>query len=245
MSQELNKHTLTDLITATGFTRRQIRFYITQGLVPGANERGPNATYGDESLRRLQLISKLKTMEVGPAGRSLTLEEIGSVLDTLGEDGAENLVACGAQLTILDTDEGQATPLGSAADYMNSIRRSEIPLSLPKPEFLASDHCVREETGYALFDHVTSAKSQIGGGLRSKPDHVHLGPLTPLLRQLHRVLADLTSDSQIQESGRDESWRRIRTPDIEIQVRVPDSERRRARLEEVARALSRLLDGEA
>ena len=87
------EHTLDDLARATGFSKRQIRFYITKKLVPGAGDsRGPNATYGEETLRRLQLIGVLKDLKIEPTGRTMTLDEIGHSLDTLSADGIEALL---------------------------------------------------------------------------------------------------------------------------------------------------------
>ena len=59
-------HSLEDLADRTGFTPRQIRYYITRGLAPGAGTRGPNVRYGDETLRRLLLVARLKTLEIQP-----------------------------------------------------------------------------------------------------------------------------------------------------------------------------------
>jgi len=125
MPQAPRQLTLIDLQNATGFSSRQIRFYITEGLVSGAGERGPNATYSEDTLRRLQLIAQLKEMKVEPVGRSLTLAEIRNVLDTLGEDGAEAMLSSGAQLTIMDTDATQiVAPATSSADAV--VRSSAL-----------------------------------------------------------------------------------------------------------------------
>ena len=55
------QYTLDDLVGRTGFSKRQIRYYITEKLVPGAgNQRGPYAVYGEETLQRLEKITILK-----------------------------------------------------------------------------------------------------------------------------------------------------------------------------------------
>ncbi|MFO7655141.1 MAG: MerR family transcriptional regulator [Candidatus Krumholzibacteriia bacterium] len=279
MSTEPRQYTLADLVDATGFSRRQIRFYITRDLVPGAGDRGPNATYGEETLRRLQMIARLKQMKVEPAGRTLSLAEIRQVLDTLGERGAENLLSGGAQLTIVDTDDGRSLPLDAAADYLRSIGqlRSGGQGSRPGEHRLATEDRrptagrpagedalvrdavapyrrddreatvspLRQEGPNPLLLEEPGSRDAISLGasmqLRRAEPPSHLGPLSSLLRDLRRVLVDLLSDEQIRKGERGESWQRIRTPDIEIQVRMPDDERRRARLDEVARALTRLL----
>lgn len=75
-------HPLRDLVARTGFSPRQIRFYITERLVPGAgDDRGPNAAYPQETLDRLLLIARLKSIPMPPANRTMTLEEIRRTLD--------------------------------------------------------------------------------------------------------------------------------------------------------------------
>ena len=54
------RYTMADLEAETGISARNIRFYITQGLVPPARGRGVGATYGPSHLMRLRAISLLK-----------------------------------------------------------------------------------------------------------------------------------------------------------------------------------------
>jgi DNA-binding transcriptional MerR regulator len=73
---------LRDLVALTGFSGRQIRFYISERLVPGAgDDRGPNASYPQETLDRLKLIARYKAIPLPPADRTMTLEEIRRTLD--------------------------------------------------------------------------------------------------------------------------------------------------------------------
>lgn len=101
-----NEHTLDDLVRLTGFTKRQIRFYISKRLVPGAGDRrGPYTVYPPMTLERLQGIKLLKDIKIEPTGRAMTLDEIGHSLDTLSPDGLDSLLSGRAELTIMDTDE--------------------------------------------------------------------------------------------------------------------------------------------
>ena len=72
------RYTMQDLVEKTGFKPRTIRSYISKGLVPraGMDQRGPNASYGYETLWKLQKIAELKEKPVGPANRPPTLDEI-------------------------------------------------------------------------------------------------------------------------------------------------------------------------
>lgn len=51
---------LRDLCEAAGVTPRTVHYYIQQGLLPSAGERGPGARYGEEHLMRLLAIRRLQ-----------------------------------------------------------------------------------------------------------------------------------------------------------------------------------------
>jgi DNA-binding transcriptional MerR regulator len=55
-----HRYTINDLERETGISPRNIRYYITQGLLPPANGRGVGATYTADHLLRLKYINKLK-----------------------------------------------------------------------------------------------------------------------------------------------------------------------------------------
>ena len=55
-----HRYTIGDLERETGISPRNIRYYITQGLLPPANGRGVGATYTADHLLRLKYINKLK-----------------------------------------------------------------------------------------------------------------------------------------------------------------------------------------
>lgn len=98
------KHRMQDLVDRTGFSERQIRFYIAKGLAPGAERKGPDATYTQATLDRLLLIRHLKGIELHPTGRRLTLEEMRKTIAALGEEGAWQVRSGATQLKIVDTD---------------------------------------------------------------------------------------------------------------------------------------------
>ena len=56
--------TLEELAERVGVPTRTIRFYITEGLLPGPGSRGKAATYGEEHLVRLRLIRRLAERHV-------------------------------------------------------------------------------------------------------------------------------------------------------------------------------------
>ena len=219
MTSPTRTYTMEDLTSATGFTARQIRYYITRKLVPGAGERGPNVTYGQETLDRLELVKRLKSVAVQPTGRSLTLDEIRASIDSLGNEGAAQLVDGGTELAIIDTDTG------FIANTPPEIRGSRWMHEMVKK----SDAMMLK---YSVSRPIVNPS----------PD---LGELGTLLRNLESTLSDMLHDPQPQNarpSTDAEQWRRIRIPDIEIQVRVPDDASRRRRLERIRTILNQLLE---
>lgn len=258
-----SEHTLVDLVQATGFSKRQIRFYITKQLVPGAGgSRGPNATYGEETLRRLRLIGLLKELRVEPTGRTMTLDEIGHALDTLSEGGIEALLGGRAELAILDTDAPGRESLGSAAEYLRDLRpsyRRHEPDQAPRTpsswdSFIFNDDAAADRFGdeghlgktedYSaeIERRLTLAKLMHEGG--EHPDRAH-DDLSDLLGRLQVLLAELALDSRFTAQATDHpQWLRVTTPDVEFHVRKPDDHPARTRLAAMAVALARLLERE-
>ena len=228
-------YTLEDLERLTGFTRRQIRFYITKKMVPGAGEkRGPYAVYSDETLAKLLAIVQLKDRRVPPAGRQMTLEEIGHALDSVSTDIRE----CTDNYQI---DESQVDPVAnlsfharhdvsSASDYIEGIRAK-----------FTDDPDLRESAPRGVLRHSIQSEPTLSpASAVDDPEQ----ELHDLLSHLQSLLHKLGGHSRhIAPEGIDQ-WQRITTDDIEIHVRQPNDHRAKARLAAMARALARLLSGE-
>lgn len=212
-------YTMEDLVRATGYSARQIRYYITRKLVPGAGERGPNVTYGQETLDRLELVKKLKAMKVQPAGRSLTLDEIQKTMASLEANDASDHVSMGLPLQIIDTE--------MMPKSMDLVFRASS-LTPPISHMVCEDKSFMQELDFG-------------------PETRDLGELGTLLRSLNTTLTEMlddmdydTQNTHPHESA--EEWRRVRIPDIEIQVRMPGDPSQSLRLERINRILERLLD---
>jgi DNA-binding transcriptional MerR regulator len=78
-SAEPYRYTMADLERETGISKRNIRYYITEGLLPSAKGRGVGATYGKAHLLRLKMIARFKEDH-------LPLDEIRKRLENLRED---------------------------------------------------------------------------------------------------------------------------------------------------------------
>ena len=102
------RYSLAELARVTGVTPRTVRYYIAQGLLPGANEPGPGASYDADHLARLRLIRELQRQH-------LPLAEIRTRL--AGLRPAEVAV-------LLDEQASAATTqpeTGSALDYIRGV----------------------------------------------------------------------------------------------------------------------------
>ena len=73
------RYSLADLARIVGVTPRTVRYYIVQGLLPGANDPGPAAWYDDRHASRLRLIRELQRQH-------LPLAEIRARLAELSDD---------------------------------------------------------------------------------------------------------------------------------------------------------------
>lgn len=70
------EYTIEDLEKHSGLPVRTLHYYMQMGLLPGPYTRGPNATYAQEHLDRLDLILLLKEMH-------LPLKEIRNLFDSM------------------------------------------------------------------------------------------------------------------------------------------------------------------
>lgn len=114
------RFTLEELEELSGISRRMIRHYITQKLVKGSLERGPKAVYSEGTLKRLRLIAQLRESKVEPLGRPITTSEMRTLLQTVGEEGLEQ-IAAGVPIKLFDTIAAKPLPMGSASDYLDSV----------------------------------------------------------------------------------------------------------------------------
>jgi DNA-binding transcriptional MerR regulator len=221
------QYTLDELVTRTGFGKRQIRYYITEKLIPGAGDhRGPNAVYGEETLHRLETIAILKNQPVGPTGRTMTLAEIRHALDNQPEPNLP------AKMNSLVFQERQ--DLSMMSDEAPKTRASTYLANLK-----GINHCIDEpamDQPQAYFSHSIQECSA------SEIPPVDKPPLENLMQSLHSLLTELGSDTRFDtQVGEGKSWRRITSPDVEIQVRTPDTTEARLRLYRMAAQLGRLL----
>jgi len=230
------RHSIADLARLTGVTPRTVRYYIAQGLLPGANDAGQGAWYDERHLARLRLIRRLQAQH-------LPLAEIRTRLDELTDDDVGELLAA---------EPAQATPpQTSALEYVRGVlgtaRRDDPWFTIPQPptrplepsraplakgllpRFAGPVRLMRADGSRAGDDVV------IGAAQVSEPPAMFVLPVaTPPAATPAAPTPPATSTSRSQ-------WDRIGlTPDIELHVRRPLSRldnRRVERLITIARQL--------
>ena len=107
MAEITRELSIEELADAAGVPVRTVRFYISEGLLPGPSGRGRGAFYGEEHLLRLQLIRLL-------AARRVPLTEMREKL------AGVTLADVRALLAEEATAQRQATE-GSPRDYISGL----------------------------------------------------------------------------------------------------------------------------
>lgn len=128
------RFTLDELEELSGISRRMIRHYISQKLVEGSLERGPKAVYSEGTLKRLRLIAQLRETKVEPLGRAITTNEMRTLLQTVGEEGLEQ-IAAGVPIKLFDTTAAKPLPMSRASEYLDGLDASfEMPeMNMTRP----------------------------------------------------------------------------------------------------------------
>ncbi|HTK07519.1 MAG TPA: MerR family transcriptional regulator [Ktedonobacteraceae bacterium] len=119
--------TIEELAERVGVPVRTIRFYITEGLIPGPERRGKATAYGDEQLLRLRLVRRL-------SDRRVALAEIRAILTPLSLDEVRTLLEEEEQRV---AEQERAAQAPSPKEYVSSLlkgaahqlaeRRAEYP----------------------------------------------------------------------------------------------------------------------
>jgi DNA-binding transcriptional MerR regulator len=84
--RELKSYSIDELEELTGFDRRTVSYYISEGLLPKVGRRGPKTRYGQEFIDRLKFIQRVKDLQDAGKLPSATLSDIATILDSLSAD---------------------------------------------------------------------------------------------------------------------------------------------------------------
>jgi DNA-binding transcriptional MerR regulator len=204
MSSE-TRYSLADLARVTGVTPRTVRYYIVQGLLPGANDAGPGPSYDGRHLARLRLIRELQRQH-------LPLAEIRSRLGALSDAEVAELSA--AQSTV------EAEPAGSALDYIRGLLGPTSGKRRPGDDELISYPPPPKATSAPaslarLIRAQASEVDVVSDAMPTRPPAMVVGAVTDLGGTIAGEPAKSTAAMRSQ-------WDRIAlTDDIELHVRRP------------------------
>lgn len=83
---EPRTYTVYELEAESGFDKRTITYYISEGLLPKVGRRGPKTTYPQEFRDRLMFIRRCRDLQDSGKLRAVTLSEIADVMRDLSAD---------------------------------------------------------------------------------------------------------------------------------------------------------------
>jgi DNA-binding transcriptional MerR regulator len=229
-------YTMTDLVEKSRLTDRQIRRCIAEGLVEGAEGKGPGARYSETTLRRLQLIQRLQVQKVEPLGRQLTLKEIKTTLDSLNEQ-QESQILQGLTFSFIDTEARE-----------EKSTRSPIVESKLDHEYLDIHESASPNTHSNLAEEDFRSVNRSLTGYRPRRGttfgHGDLGELGMLLQMLRDKLKVLAGDESDPCPTAGDAWVRVRTrsPMMEIHFKTPETASEQARIRALYRAVETVIE---
>lgn len=227
------RQSIADLARLTSVTPRTVRYYIAQGLLPGANAAGQGAWYDERHLARLRLIRRLQAQH-------LPLAEIRTRLDELSNDEVTELLAAEPDQT--------TPPQTSALEYVRGVlgtsRRDEPAFAVPMPPTRLPARASAPRAKGLLPRLARPVRLMLADGSRASDD-VIIGAAQasepPAAFVLPVTGPPPTAPPPPATSAGRSQWDRIGlTPDIELHVRRPLSRldnRRVERLITIARQL--------
>lgn len=83
-------YALSDLEAESGFDKRTIAYYISEGLLPKVGRRGPKTRYPQDFLDRLMFIRRVRDLQDAGKVRPVTLQEISEIMDGLPAERIRN-----------------------------------------------------------------------------------------------------------------------------------------------------------
>lgn len=170
MNAEARDLTIEELAGLAGVSVRTIRFYITEGLLPGPGARGKQASYGEEHILRLRLIRRLADERVPLAEQKerlagLTTTEVRDLLAEAEERQEERVEARDAP----SPKEYIATLLRQAksARPRPSIPPSAPPPSAPPPP-ATLEHAIPDRQTYDRWELAPGVELHVSDAARSR-----------------------------------------------------------------------------
>lgn len=249
-------YSFSELAEHAGIPERQLRTYLTRGLIPRSDRRGRGARYSQEALDRLLVITRIRTQ--APPGT--TLDQVAELLEQLDPDMITAIADGRIPFQLIDDGRPEARVAHvdrfqerTDAPPVASFRhRGDAPgESASRPPKRA--HVVRlhdgESSGERPGDPVRLAA---GAGRRPTVRLDASSRRSTAARQLDELVQRLQHAEQVLGAGgqsrvevkESETWHRIAAGrDLEIHARGPLSEEDLELLQEAARLMRSMLRG--
>jgi len=223
-SPQVQEFSLGELAERAGVTPRTIRYYISNGLLPGPASRGPKATYGRGHLDRLRLIKRLQE-------QYLPLAEIRRAIEDLDDDGVRR--------SLQEQEEATDASTSSALDYVQELMAHRRPGHSRRTP---SSERVPRQTTEAMVRPARTAASSSGPLVDAErpgsvPADAHTGTVA------EEGTGDEDAGGWVAEQSR---WDRFAlAPDVELHVRRPLSPKDRRAVRELIEDARRLFGAES
>jgi len=244
--------TMDILVSRTGLTPRQVRRCISENMIPPPTGKGPAARYTVDTLRKLEVVSRLMKQRVEPQNRPMRLKEIKAILAGLSGEQTDQIRAGLPFAAIDDRDEPDGRETLTICDTISG----DVAASPIEPE---SDD---EELDREYLDlHETDPRGEItpraqgllsraadmcgyrpSSFLRRALEQEPTNELLALLGRLLDNLKDVTGCEVAPDSTKEDTWTRVISPVIEIHVKTPEDETERNQLITLCRSLERLIE---
>ena len=209
------EHNLQELSEKTGFEKRTIRYFITEGLMLGPESFGRNARYSDYHLNRLYAIRYMRDQQ------GLSLPTIRQRLILMPDNDVERIA--GLCQTVFDSKSKPESQAPTALDYIRQIKQQSIHPNEMKKQY--QEPQVEEVQNFQIsctrtVRHTEDSSSEHG----SKLDN-------------HNKSRGQSQPKAFGERGavRNEQWNRIEIlPDIELHIRGIQTDEERTNFENIA-----------
>ncbi len=123
MRRDERRLTIEELAESVGVPVRTVRFYITEGLIPGPGSRGKGVTYGEEHLAKLALVRRL-------ADRRVPLSDIREQVSRLSLAEVRDLLE---EEDLREAQLNQAEQSSSPKEYVSELMRPDRARPRPGP----------------------------------------------------------------------------------------------------------------
>jgi DNA-binding transcriptional MerR regulator len=229
-------YSFAELVAAAGVPERQVRTYLSRGLLPRSDRKGRGALYSQEVLDRLKVIVKIRQQ-----APTATLDQVAELLTQLDASMIAAIADGRMPFEMIDDGRDEARVV-SAEDREKVLRQvHESSRKKRRPDADGRDERPRDPVRLTAVGGQTRVQMSRSGTKRSTAAR----QLEELIRRLEFVEARLGTSGRTRAPDREpETWHRISAGrDLEIHARGPLDDEQLDLLQHAARLLKRFTHG--